>query len=114
MTGWRRRVGRAPGPRELQQLRDAAQDIGQQADHVPGRARVVFQTVADCAIIGTAVISGVLASIHLWKALFPRQREGRHEYLPQPAGGEREPPRRRRLAEVGAGGADDDGRSWPR
>jgi hypothetical protein len=113
MTGWRRRVGPASGPRELQQLRDAAQDIAQQADHVPGRARVVFQTVADCAIIGTAVISGVLASIHLFKALFPRQREDRHEPSAAPDGG-REPPRRhRRLAEVGAGG-DDDGRGRSR
>jgi hypothetical protein len=79
MTGWRRRVRRASGPQELQALRDAAEDIAQQAGHAPASARVVFQTVADCALIGTAVISGVLASIHLWKALFPKQREDRHE-----------------------------------
>jgi hypothetical protein len=111
MTGWSRRVGRASGPRELQQLRDAVQDIARQAGHAPGRARVVFQTVADCAIIGTAVISGVLASIHLWKALFPTKRVDRHDTSPARDDG-REPPRRhRRLAEAVAGDGDERGRS---
>jgi hypothetical protein len=99
MTGWSHRVGRASGPRELQQLRDAAQDIGQQAGRVPGRARVVFETVADCAIIGTALISGALASIHLYKALLPKQRDDRHERWPEAADAGRKPPRRR-LAEA--------------
>jgi hypothetical protein len=70
MTGWARKVRRPPGPQELAQVRDAAQDIARQAAHAPGKARIVFQTAADVAIIGTAVISGALATVGLWKALF--------------------------------------------
>jgi hypothetical protein len=95
MTGWSHRIRRTPGPQELQQLRDAARDIADQSRHVPSRARVVFQTVADCAIIGTAVIGGVLASIHLYKALFPKPHEEHRDRLPEPSGSGREPPRRR-------------------
>ena len=94
MTGWSRRVRRTPGPQELQQLRDAARDIADQSRHVPGRARLVFSTVAECAIVSTAVISGVLASIHLYKALFPKQHDDHSNRSPEPAGSGREPPRR--------------------
>jgi hypothetical protein len=111
VSRWTRRVRRAPGSREIQELRDAALDIAEQGRRSPGRGRVAFQTVADCAIIGTAVLSGVLASVHLWKALFPPPREDRHGRWPEPAGTDREPPYRRRLA---ATGDDDDGRGRPR
>ncbi len=70
MNDWSRRIRPPAGPPELQQIRDAAQELAQQASRAPGKARVVFQTVADCAMIGTVVVSGALASIHLWKALF--------------------------------------------
>jgi hypothetical protein len=95
MTGWSRRIRRTPGPQELQQLRDAAHDIADQSRHVPGRARLVFSTVAECAIVSTAVISGVLASIHLYKALFPKQHDDHSNRSPEPASSGREPPRRR-------------------
>jgi hypothetical protein len=110
MSGWTRRVRRPVGPQELQALRDAMQDISQQAGHAPGRARVIFQTVADCAIIGTAVISGALASIHLWKALFPKKREDKHELSPEAGSSGREPPRRPRRAEVVADDAGEPAR----
>ncbi len=95
MTGWTRRVRRVSGPQELQQIREAAQDIAAQSGHAPGRARVVFTTVADCALIGTAVLSGALAAIHLYRALFTRPREDRDGPSPTSAGRGREPPHRR-------------------
>jgi hypothetical protein len=72
---WTHRVGRSAISPELQQVRAAAQDLAQQAGHAPGKSRVIFQTVADCALIGTAVIGAALASVHLWKSLFPRHKE---------------------------------------
>lgn len=92
MSSWTSRVRRTAGPQELQQLRDAAQDIAHQAGHAPGRAKVVFQTVADCVLIGTVVISGALAAIHLWKSLFPRPQENHRERSPEPSGNGRKPP----------------------
>jgi len=91
MSDWTRRVRRPPGPEELAQVRDAAQDLAQQASHAPGKARIVFQTVADCALIGTAVIGSALASIHLWKALFPRHSE--HSQAPGHADNQGDSPR---------------------
>jgi len=88
------RVLRPPGSQELQQVRYAAQDLANQAGRTPGKARIVFQTVADCALIGTVVISGILASVHLWRALFPRNSEHRRTGQTQPAGNDRPPPRR--------------------
>jgi hypothetical protein len=97
MTGWSDRVRRPTAPPELQHLRDAARDLADQTKHVPARGRVVFQTVADCAIIGTVVISGALASIHLWKALFPKPHEDHSDRSSEPSGKRREPQHRRSL-----------------
>jgi hypothetical protein len=56
---------------------------------------VVFATVADCALIGTAVLSGTLAAIHLYKSLCPKPREDLHEPFTDSPGADREPcPRR--------------------
>jgi hypothetical protein len=112
MTGWRRRVRPVSGPRELQQLRDAAQDIAERSGLAPSRARVVFQTVADCALIGTALISGGLAAIHLYKALFPKPHGDRHgpsldPDLRRDAGAGSEPPRRRDDGRLTAAGGDE-------
>jgi hypothetical protein len=100
MTGWSDRVRRPTGPQELQHLRDAARDLADQTRHVPSRARVIFQTVADCAVIGTIVISGVLASIHLWKALFPKPHENHRDHTPEPVGNGRKPPHRHLKAAI--------------
>ncbi len=76
-----------------------------------GKTRVVFQTVADCAVIATVVISGALAAVHLYKALFPRHKEDHP--TPEPAAGNRSPPRRPgpRVATAAAdhGGYPEDG-----
>jgi hypothetical protein len=111
MTGdWRRRVGRVNGPRELQELRAILEDLGQQAGHAPGKARLIFQTVSDVAILGTVVLSGALAAVHLWKSLYPRPKEDRHGPAPDPAGADREPPRRRRTQVEAAAGGYEHGR----
>jgi len=94
MSDWSHRVLRPPGPQELQQVRYAAQDLAHEAGRAPGKAKIVFQTVADCALIGTVVISGVLASVHLWRALFPRHSEHPQSGHTEPAGNGRSPPRR--------------------
>jgi len=75
-------------------VRYAAMDLAHEAGRAPGKARIVFETVADCALIGTVVISGILASVHLWRALFPRNSEHRQTGHPEPAGNDRPPPRR--------------------
>jgi hypothetical protein len=90
---WTHRLRPTTVSPELQQVRAAAQDLAQQAGHAPGRSRVIFQTVADCALLGTAVIGGALASVHLWRALFPKHKENPHD--PEPAGSDHSPPRRR-------------------
>ena len=87
MIGWARRVRHAPGPRDLQALRDTAQGLADQADRPPGKGRLVFRTVYDAAMLATVVLSGALAGAHLYQALFPRQRAGRHERSPDAAGG---------------------------
>jgi hypothetical protein len=94
---WTGRTGRVSGPRELQALRDAARDLAEQSGYAPSRARIAFQTVAECAIIGTAVISGAWAAVHLWKAMFPKEKAGRHNQAPdadpRPEAGGVKPPR---------------------
>ena len=88
MSYWTQRVRTPAPPPELQQIRAAAQDLAQQSHHAPGKVRLVFQTVADISLITTAVISGALASVGLYKALFPRHRPS-----PEAAAGG-SPPRR--------------------
>ena len=74
-AGWKGRVRRAPGPLELESLRDATQNIADQANRPPGRTGPVFEKVTSVAILTTAALSGALAAVHLWKALFPRHQE---------------------------------------
>jgi hypothetical protein len=91
MSGWAHRIRRPAVP--LQEVQAAAQNLANQAGLCPGKARVVFQTVADVALLGTVLVSGALATVHLFKALFPQHKE--HPPSTQPAGGGREPTRRR-------------------
>jgi hypothetical protein len=95
-AGWTGRVPHAPGPRELQEVRDAARDLADQAGRPPGRGGNTFQTVYNVSLLATVVLSGALAGVHLWKTLFPRQREDRRQRLPEPVGACREPPHHHR------------------
>jgi hypothetical protein len=92
-------------------VRDAARNLAEQAGVAPGKARVVFQTVADIALLGTVLVSGALATVHLFKALHPRHKEDHPG--PEPAGGDRSPPHHpgphTAAAADGYGGYKDDG-----
>ncbi len=94
-NNWTQRVQGQAATQELREVRDAAMDLAQQGQHAPGKARLVFQTVADVALIGTAVIGGALAAVHLWKALAGRRSEQHQGGTPEPAGAGRHPPRNR-------------------
>jgi hypothetical protein len=73
-------------------MRDAAEDLGREARRAPGEGRRMFQTVSDVAILGTVLISGALAAVHLYRALFPQHKEAHPGS--EPAGRDRVPPRR--------------------
>jgi hypothetical protein len=90
---WTNRVRHSPGTPPLRQVQEAAENLADQAGIAPGRARVVFQTVADVPIITAAAIGGVLGAIHLWKTLFPKHKQ--NQPTPEAAGGGNAPPRRR-------------------
>jgi hypothetical protein len=93
MSGWTRRVRRPATPPNLHEVRAAAENLAEQAGMARGKRQLVFQTVADVVLLGTVVISGALAAVHLYRALFPRHKEDHHG--PEPAGGGHLPPRRR-------------------
>lgn len=85
---WVRRI-RHPSGQPLQQVQSAARDL---AEHVaPGKGRIVFETVADVAIISSVVIGGALGLVHLYRSLFPRHKD---EQTPKPANADGSPPRR--------------------
>jgi hypothetical protein len=89
---WANRVRHPSATPPLRQVQAAVGNLADQAGLVPGKTRVIFQTVADCAVIATVVISGALAAVHLYKALFPRHKKD--PPAAQPAGGSRSPSRR--------------------
>ena len=89
---WASRVHHSRATPPLRQVQAAAENLADQAGLPPGRARAVFQTVTDFAVIGTVVLSGALAAVHLYKTLFPRHKND--QPAPEPAGGNRSPPRR--------------------
>jgi hypothetical protein len=69
-------------PQDLHEVRDAARELADQAGHPPGRPGTVFQKVASLALVTTAVLSGGLAAVHLWRNLCPRHKEKDHR--PEP------------------------------
>lgn len=91
---WTSRVRPPVGTPSLRQVQDAAENLADQAGIAPGKTRVVFQTVADTAIIVSALTATTLAAMHLYKTLFPRHREEQH--TPETAAGDGAPPHRRR------------------
>ncbi len=92
-------------------MRDAAQDLAQQANRAPGKARVVFKTVADITLIGTAVLSGALAAVTLWKALFHRHQEHPEGHASGRDAGKGSPPHRGNRPPVSV---SDDNDAWGR
>jgi hypothetical protein len=109
MTGWARRVRRPPGPRELDEFRDAAEALADESRRAPGQGRLAFQTISDAAILGTVLISGALAAVHLFRALYLRHREDHPG--PNPMGAGREPPQQRGGRLTAAAGEERPGHS---
>jgi hypothetical protein len=111
MSDWVDRVRRPAGTPPLEDVQKAARNLAEQAGIAPGKTRVVFQTVADVALLGTVVISGALAAIHLYKTVFPRHKEDHSG--PEPAGADHSPPWHRgshtAAAVGGHDGHEDDG-----
>jgi hypothetical protein len=111
MSDWVDRVRRQSETPPMQEVQKAARNLAEQAGIAPGKIRVVFQTVADVALVGTVVISGALAAVHLYKTIFPRHKEDHP--APEPAGSGHSQPRRRgrhaTAAADGRGGYENDG-----
>jgi len=104
---WSSRIRHPAGTPPLAEVQSAVRNLAGQAGIAPGKMRIVFQTVSDVALLGTVFISGTLAAVHLYKALFPRHKEDHP--TPEPAGGNRSPPRRRNpLAPASADGRGPD------
>ncbi len=93
-TGWANRI-RPPGPQEIQEVRAAAEDLERQAKRVPGRAGPAFATVTQVLFLGTALISTVLASLHLYNKLSREHTAPRDEHPPEHEPDENRHPARR-------------------
>jgi len=101
MSGWVHRTGKSP---EINELQSAVRQLADQAAHAPGQTGQVFAKVTNVALVATAVLSGALAAVHLWKALSRHHKE--YDAGPRPeAAGAGQPPRHlRRSAPALAGG----------
>jgi hypothetical protein len=62
-------TNRVPGPQGLHEAQAAARELSQQAQRNPGTSGLVFQNVAQVVLVGTALISGAVALVHLLKLL---------------------------------------------
>lgn len=90
---WTQRLHPASRTPPLSQVQAAAQNLADLIGLPQGKARVAFQAVADVALLGTVAVSGTLATIHLYRALFPRRKQ--EHPAPEAAVGDGAPPRRR-------------------
>jgi hypothetical protein len=53
----------------LDEVRKAATDLADQGKRAPCGTGPVFQNVAQVLLIGTALVSGAVGLVHLWKEL---------------------------------------------
>lgn len=90
---WTNRVRHSPGSPPLRQVREAAENLADQAGIAPGKTRVVFGIVTDVAILTAAVTGAALGAVHLWKTLSAKHKQNQH--IPEPATEGDSPPRRR-------------------
>ena len=67
MKPWAHRVRPQPPPMPpaMQEVQNAAQQLSQQADHVPGRFGTSLRMIADTTMIGAVIITSVAAGVHL-------------------------------------------------
>ena len=105
MSGrWQHRVHPPSGSPPLSQVQAAVKNLADLFG-VPAnsKARVAFQAVADVALLGAVVVSGTLATVHLYRTLLRRHKE---KDAPEPTAGDGAPPHRPRTARAMAGGQD--------
>ncbi len=105
---WTNRVRHSPGSPPLRQVRDAAENLADQAGIAPGKTRVVFGIVTDVAILTAAVTGAALGAVHLWKTLSAKHEQNQHS--PEPAVSGDAPPRHRGPHTATVSPDDHDGR----
>jgi hypothetical protein len=113
-ASWRQRIHHPSGSPPLSQVQVAVENLADLFG-VPAssKARVVFQAVADVALLGTVVVSGALATVHLYRTLSRRHKE--ELQTREPADGAETTPHRHgpgataSLEERGGHGHEDDG-----
>jgi hypothetical protein len=66
---WTSRVSSRNSPQDLQDIRDAARDLGREANRLPGQKGVVFQNVSQYIVLASVAATASLAFYHLWKEL---------------------------------------------
>jgi len=81
-TDWTRRINPRNLPPDLQDLRHAGHDLGQEAHHFRGRTGVVFQQVSQCVILTSVLATASLAFFHLWKGLCRDYDKGHRDHSP--------------------------------
>lgn len=108
MSRWPHRIHGSAGQAPLRDAQSAVERLAEHAGLGGGRARVVFQVVTDVALLGTVLISGVLAAVHLYRALRPRHKGDQPN--PDTATADGSPPRRNgRPTAADRGGYEDEG-----
>src|SRR5262245_8064653 len=81
MRPWKRRF---PGPTGLQEMRDAAEDMEQQARRGPPKTGSKLEGFARGLWLFTALTTASLGLVHLWKAAFPKHAVPRRPEPPPP------------------------------
>jgi hypothetical protein len=102
---WTSRMGHPAGTPPLSQVQAAVENLADLFG-VPegGKTRIVFKAAADVALLGTVVVSGTLASVHLYRSLFRKPKDDKP--TPAAAAGDGAPPRRNHRATASADGPE--------
>jgi hypothetical protein len=93
MSRWQQRARPTSGTPGLSQVQAAVENLADlMGIHPDSKARVAFQAITDVALLGTVVISGALATVHLYRSLFRKHKEDKPTLEAAPGDGA--PPRR--------------------
>ena len=110
VKNWTQRVSPRNSPPDLLDMRAAGRDLGQEAQHIPGRTGTVFQNVSQVLILASVMATASLAMVHLWKELCRSHDKAQPHPAPDPS---QRQPRRPHTTRV-TGPASDDGHSHGR
>ena len=102
MTGsnWSHRVSPRNSPQDLQDVRNAAREFGDEARRVRGQSGLVFQQVSQYVILASVAATPSLAFYHLWEKLSRSHDAGYRHHDRQDH--EDQPPRRHSSDDDGA------------